>query len=100
MQNGSAKKGHSFLSPGHMDQAYSKPLSTVFSFRRRMKARAPPPPNYPPTICKVNNETLTTDVGMLPDQGVIYMKDLINRTMDFTVVFPNGQEQNDTVHGR
>ncbi|KAJ7313434.1 hypothetical protein JRQ81_004802 [Phrynocephalus forsythii] len=68
---------------------------------QRMKARAPPPPNHPPTTCKVNNEhTLTADVGMLADQGVINMKEnLINRTMDFTLVFPNGEEQKDTVHG-
>nr|XP_020661868.1 protein cordon-bleu isoform X2 [Pogona vitticeps] len=69
--------------------------------RRRMKARAPPPPNHPPNTCKVNNEhKLTTDMGMLADQGVINMREnLINRTVEFTVVFPNGEEQKDTVHG-
>nr|XP_056713848.1 protein cordon-bleu [Euleptes europaea] len=68
---------------------------------RRMKARAPPPPNQPPASCKVNNEPkLTTDVGMLPDQGGINMKEnMINRTVDFTVVFPDGEEQKNTVHG-
>ncbi|XP_078233719.1 protein cordon-bleu isoform X8 [Pogona vitticeps] len=68
---------------------------------RRMKARAPPPPNHPPNTCKVNNEhKLTTDMGMLADQGVINMREnLINRTVEFTVVFPNGEEQKDTVHG-
>ncbi|XP_078233723.1 protein cordon-bleu isoform X11 [Pogona vitticeps] len=66
-----------------------------------MKARAPPPPNHPPNTCKVNNEhKLTTDMGMLADQGVINMREnLINRTVEFTVVFPNGEEQKDTVHG-
>ncbi|XP_054846846.1 protein cordon-bleu isoform X2 [Eublepharis macularius] len=68
---------------------------------RRMKARAPPPPNQPPASCKVNNERkLSTDVGILPDQGGINMKEnMINRTVDFTVVFPDGEEQKNTVHG-
>ncbi|XP_015260985.1 PREDICTED: protein cordon-bleu [Gekko japonicus] len=69
--------------------------------KRRMKARAPPPPNQPPASCKANNERkLSTDVGMLPDQGGINMKEnMINRTVDFTVVFPDGDEQKNTVHG-
>nr|XP_034991991.1 protein cordon-bleu isoform X3 [Zootoca vivipara]XP_034991992.1 protein cordon-bleu isoform X3 [Zootoca vivipara] len=70
---------------------------------RRMKARAPPPPppNQTPAACTVNNEhKLPTDLGMLPDQGVINMKEnLINRTVDFIVVFPDGEEQKTTVHG-
>ncbi|XP_060103770.1 protein cordon-bleu [Heteronotia binoei] len=68
---------------------------------RRMKARAPPPPNQPPASCKVINERkLSTDVGTLPDQGGINMKEnMINRTVDFTVVFPDGDEQKNMVHG-
>nr|XP_028557633.1 protein cordon-bleu isoform X2 [Podarcis muralis] len=68
---------------------------------RRMKARAPPPPNQTPATCTVNNEhKLPTDLGALPDQGVINMKEnLINRTVDFIVVFPDGEEQKTTVHG-
>ncbi|XP_053115298.1 protein cordon-bleu isoform X3 [Hemicordylus capensis] len=68
---------------------------------RRMKARAPPPPNLPPTACKVNNEhKSTTDLGMLPDQCVINMKEnLVNRTVDFTVVLPDGEEQNNIMQG-
>ncbi|XP_061446008.1 protein cordon-bleu isoform X2 [Rhineura floridana] len=71
------------------------------SWKRRMKARAPPPPNQTPSSCKVNNEhKLTTDLGMLTDKGMINMKEnLINRTVDFTVVFPDGEEQKNTVHG-
>ncbi|XP_053218967.1 protein cordon-bleu isoform X5 [Podarcis raffonei] len=68
---------------------------------RRMKARAPPPPNQTPATCTVNNEhKLPTDLGALPDQGMINMKEnLINRTVDFIVVFPDGEEQKTTVHG-
>nr|XP_060637493.1 protein cordon-bleu isoform X1 [Anolis sagrei ordinatus] len=68
---------------------------------RRMKARAPPPPNHPPMPCKVNNEhNLGTELGSLPDQSVMDMKEnLIKRTVDFTVVFPDGEEQKETVPG-
>ncbi|XP_077160264.1 protein cordon-bleu isoform X3 [Paroedura picta] len=68
---------------------------------RRMKARAPPPPNQPPASCKVNNEhKLSTEVGILPDQGGINMKEnMINRTVDFTVVLPDRDEQKYAVHG-
>ncbi|XP_062986420.1 protein cordon-bleu isoform X2 [Elgaria multicarinata webbii] len=68
---------------------------------RKMKARAPPPPNQPPIACKSNNgHNLTTDLGMLPDQGAINMKEnLISRMVDVTVIFPDGEEQNNTVQG-
>ncbi|XP_008111152.2 protein cordon-bleu isoform X2 [Anolis carolinensis] len=68
---------------------------------RRMKARAPPPPNHPPTPCKVNNEhNLSAELGKLPNQSVIDMKEnLIKRTVDFTVIFPDGEEQKETVPG-
>lgn len=67
-----------------------------------MKARAPPPPNQPPAACKVNSEQkLSPDLGMLPDQSVINMKEnLINRTVDIAIVLPNGEEQSSAVHGR
>ncbi|KAJ6657838.1 hypothetical protein lerEdw1_001888 [Lerista edwardsae] len=66
-----------------------------------MKARAPPPPNQPPAVCKVNNEhKLITDHEMLADQCVITMKEnLINRTVDLIVILPDGEEQKNTVHG-
>uniref|UniRef100_A0ACB8FTK6 Uncharacterized protein n=1 Tax=Sphaerodactylus townsendi TaxID=933632 RepID=A0ACB8FTK6_9SAUR len=66
-----------------------------------MKARAPPPPNQPPASRKVNNEhRLTADVAVPPDQGGINMKEnMINRTVDFMVVFPDGEEQKNSVHG-
>ncbi|XP_048367256.1 protein cordon-bleu isoform X2 [Sphaerodactylus townsendi] len=72
-----------------------------FPERRRMKARAPPPPNQPPASRKVNNEhRLTADVAVPPDQGGINMKEnMINRTVDFMVVFPDGEEQKNSVHG-
>ncbi|XP_042327749.1 protein cordon-bleu isoform X3 [Sceloporus undulatus] len=65
--------------------------------RRRMKARAPPPPNHPPAPCKVNNEhSSATDLETL---SVNMKQNLISRTVDFTIVFPDGEEQKDNVPG-
>uniref|UniRef100_A0A8D2JFJ4 Cordon-bleu ubiquitin-like domain-containing protein n=1 Tax=Varanus komodoensis TaxID=61221 RepID=A0A8D2JFJ4_VARKO len=68
---------------------------------RRMKARAPAPPNQPFTACKSSNEyNLTTDLGMQPDQGVLNVKEnLISRTVDLRVVLLDGEEQKNSVPG-
>ncbi|XP_066483880.1 protein cordon-bleu isoform X2 [Tiliqua scincoides] len=84
-----------------METTALRPADSKPPSGRRMKARAPPPPNQPPAACKVNNEhRQTTDQEMLADQGVITMKEnLINRTVDFTVILPDGEEQKNIVHG-
>ncbi|KAM6449303.1 protein cordon-bleu isoform 3-T3 [Liasis olivaceus] len=68
---------------------------------QKIKARAPPPPNQPPVTSNVNNEhKVTPALEMLPDQSMLNMKEnLINNTVDFMVVFPDGEEQKNTVHG-
>uniref|UniRef100_A0A8D0DPF1 Cordon-bleu WH2 repeat protein n=1 Tax=Salvator merianae TaxID=96440 RepID=A0A8D0DPF1_SALMN len=70
-------------------------------WRKKGRAPPPPPPNQSPAAYKENNEKeLTKDLEIFSDQCVINMKEnLINRTVDVTVVFPDGEEQKHTLHG-
>ncbi|XP_043364567.1 protein cordon-bleu isoform X9 [Dermochelys coriacea] len=66
-----------------------------------MKARAPPPPSQSLAASQIQSEQkLVTELGVIPDQSLVTMKEnLINRTVDFTVVLPSGVEQKNNVHG-
>ncbi|XP_048695226.2 protein cordon-bleu isoform X6 [Caretta caretta] len=68
---------------------------------RKMKARAPPPPSQSLAASQIQGEQKSvTELGVIPDQSLVTMKEnLINRTVDFTVVLPSGVEQKSNVHG-
>ncbi|KAM7175374.1 protein cordon-bleu isoform 1-T2 [Macrochelys suwanniensis] len=68
---------------------------------RKMKARAPPPPSQPLAASQIQSDQKSlTELGVIPDQSLVTMKEnLINRTVDFTVVLPSGVEQKNNVHG-
>ncbi|XP_044860470.1 protein cordon-bleu isoform X5 [Mauremys mutica] len=68
---------------------------------RKMKARAPPPPSQPLAASQIQSEQKSlSELGVIPDQSLVTMKEnLINRTVDFTVVLPSGVEQKNNVHG-
>ncbi|NXI54760.1 COBL protein, partial [Chloroceryle aenea] len=68
---------------------------------RRMKARAPPPPNQPPAASRIRSEHKSpAETAVISDQNLVSMKEnMINRSVDFTVILPSGVEQKSTVQG-
>ncbi|XP_059711552.1 protein cordon-bleu isoform X8 [Haemorhous mexicanus] len=68
---------------------------------RRMKARAPPPPNQPSPASRIQSEPKSpAETAVTSDQNLVSMKEnMINRLVDFTVVLPSGVEQKCTVQG-
>ncbi|NXV77784.1 COBL protein, partial [Atlantisia rogersi] len=68
---------------------------------RRMKARAPPPPNQASAASRIHNEHKSpAETAVISDQNLVSMKEnMINRSVDFTVILPNGVEQKSTVQG-
>ncbi|NXC50531.1 COBL protein, partial [Penelope pileata] len=69
--------------------------------RRRMKARAPPPPNQPSAASRIHSENKSpAETAIISDQSLVSMKEnMINRMVDFTVILPSGVEQKSTVQG-
>ncbi|KAM3823123.1 protein cordon-bleu isoform 2-T4 [Vipera latastei] len=69
--------------------------------RQKIKGHAPQPPKQPPIVHDINNEhKVIPALGMLSDQNILIMKgNLIKTTVDIVAVFPNGEEQKNTVHG-
>ncbi|KAM6277239.1 protein cordon-bleu isoform 1-T1 [Spheniscus humboldti] len=68
---------------------------------RRMKARAPPPPNQASAASRIHSEPRSpAETAVISDQNLVNMKEnMINRSVDFTVILPNGVEQKSTVQG-
>ncbi|NXA40449.1 COBL protein, partial [Eudromia elegans] len=68
---------------------------------RRMKARAPPPPNQPSAASRIHSEQKPpAELDAISDQSLVSMKEnMINRLVDFTVILPSGVEQKSTVQG-
>ncbi|OWK60773.1 Protein cordon-bleu [Lonchura striata] len=68
---------------------------------KRMKARAPPPPNQPSAASRIHSEPKSpVETAVISDQNLVSMKEnMINRLVDFTVVLPSGVEQKCTVQG-
>ncbi|XP_054046096.1 protein cordon-bleu isoform X8 [Rissa tridactyla] len=68
---------------------------------RRMKARAPPPPNQPSAVSRIHSEEKSpAETAVTSDQSLVSMKEnMINRSVDFTVILPSGVEQKSTVQG-
>ncbi|KAF1635477.1 Protein cordon-bleu, partial [Eudyptes filholi] len=68
---------------------------------RRMKARAPPPPNQASAASRIHSEPRSpAETAVISDQNLVSMKEnMINRSVDFTVILPNGVEQKSTVQG-
>ncbi|NXF85273.1 COBL protein, partial [Eubucco bourcierii] len=68
---------------------------------RRMKARAPPPPNQPSAASRIHSEQKSSaDTAVMSDQNLVSMKEnMINRWVDLTVILPSGVEQKSTVQG-
>ncbi|NXK40336.1 COBL protein, partial [Piprites chloris] len=68
---------------------------------KRMKARAPPPPNQPSAVNRIHSEHKSpAETSVISDQNVVSMKEnMINRLVDFTVILPSGVEQKSTVQG-
>ncbi|XP_077038788.1 protein cordon-bleu isoform X3 [Agelaius phoeniceus] len=68
---------------------------------KRMKARAPPPPNQPSAASRIQSEPKApAETSVISDQNLVSMKEnMINRLVDFTVVLPSGVEQKCTVQG-
>ncbi|XP_041904642.1 protein cordon-bleu-like isoform X2 [Corvus kubaryi] len=68
---------------------------------KRMKARAPPPPNQPSAASRIHGEHKSpAETAVISDQNLVSMKEnMINRLVDFTVILPCGLEQKCTVQG-
>ncbi|XP_071310975.1 protein cordon-bleu isoform X3 [Agelaius tricolor] len=68
---------------------------------KRMKARAPPPPNQPSAASRIQSEPKSpAETSVISDQNLVSMKEnMINRLVEFTVVLPSGVEQKCTVQG-
>ncbi|KAM6101767.1 protein cordon-bleu isoform 9-T10 [Theristicus caerulescens] len=68
---------------------------------RRMKARAPPPPNQASAASRIHSEHKSpAETAVISDQNLVSMKEnMINRSVDFTVILPSGVEQKSTVQG-
>ncbi|KFQ78131.1 Protein cordon-bleu, partial [Phaethon lepturus] len=68
---------------------------------RKMKARAPPPPNQPSAASRIHSEHKSpAETAVTSDQSFVSMKEnMINRLVDFTVILPSGVEQKSTVQG-
>ncbi|NXF33545.1 COBL protein, partial [Nyctibius bracteatus] len=68
---------------------------------RKMKARAPPPPNQPSAASRIHSEQKSpAETAVISDQNLVSMKEnMINRSVDFTVILPSGVEQKSTVQG-
>ncbi|NWR55713.1 COBL protein, partial [Bucorvus abyssinicus] len=68
---------------------------------RRMKARAPPPPNQPHAASRIHSEHKSpVETAAISDQNLVSVKEnMINRLVDFTVILPSGVEQKTTVQG-
>ncbi|KAM9024286.1 protein cordon-bleu isoform 5-T7 [Ara ararauna] len=68
---------------------------------RRMKARAPPPPSQPSAASRIQSEHKSpTETALISDQNLVSMKEnMINRSVDFTVILPSGVEKRSTVQG-
>uniref|UniRef100_A0A8C0AS98 Cordon-bleu WH2 repeat protein n=1 Tax=Buteo japonicus TaxID=224669 RepID=A0A8C0AS98_9AVES len=66
-----------------------------------MKARAPPPPNQPSPASRFHSEYKSpAETAVISDQNLVSMKEnMINRSVDFTVILPSGVEQKSTVQG-
>ncbi|NXL03174.1 COBL protein, partial [Mesembrinibis cayennensis] len=68
---------------------------------RRMKARAPPPPNQSSAASRTHSEHKSpAETAVISDQNLVSMKEnMINRSVDFTVILPSGVKQKSTVQG-
>ncbi|XP_075600855.1 protein cordon-bleu isoform X11 [Balearica regulorum gibbericeps] len=66
-----------------------------------MKARAPPPPNQASAASRTHSEHKSpAETAVISDQNLVSMKEnMINRSVDFTVILPSGVEQKSTVQG-
>ncbi|KAM6101762.1 protein cordon-bleu isoform 4-T5 [Theristicus caerulescens] len=66
-----------------------------------MKARAPPPPNQASAASRIHSEHKSpAETAVISDQNLVSMKEnMINRSVDFTVILPSGVEQKSTVQG-
>uniref|UniRef100_A0A8C9QJQ8 Cordon-bleu ubiquitin-like domain-containing protein n=1 Tax=Spermophilus dauricus TaxID=99837 RepID=A0A8C9QJQ8_SPEDA len=75
--------------------------SFVLSFlRRKMKARAPPPPGKPVPLNVHGDQRPPCDAALSSQQNLIHMKEaLLNSTLDITVVLPSGLEKQSVVNG-
>ncbi|XP_063255263.1 protein cordon-bleu isoform X2 [Prinia subflava] len=68
---------------------------------KRVKARAPPPPNQPSAASRIHSEHKSpAETAVISDQNLVSVKEnMINRLVDFTVILPSGVEQKCTVQG-
>ncbi|KFV97771.1 Protein cordon-bleu, partial [Eurypyga helias] len=68
---------------------------------RRMKARAPAPPNQASAASRIHSEHKSpAETAVISDQNLVNMKEnMINRSVDFTVILPSGVERKSTVQG-
>ncbi|XP_052559462.1 protein cordon-bleu isoform X8 [Tympanuchus pallidicinctus] len=84
---------------GEKDQHRVTPAR--WDWLRRMKARAPPPPNQPSAASRTHSEQKSpAETAVISDQNLVSMKEnMINRMVDFIVILPSGVEQKCTVQG-
>ncbi|NWU96735.1 COBL protein, partial [Upupa epops] len=68
---------------------------------KRMKARAPPPPNQASAASRIHSQQKSpAETAVISDQNLMSIKEnMINRAVDFTVILPSGVEQKSTVQG-
>nr|XP_026259455.1 protein cordon-bleu isoform X2 [Urocitellus parryii] len=68
--------------------------------RRKMKARAPPPPGKPVPLNVHGDQRPPCDAALSSQQNLIHMKEALrNSTLDITVVLPSGLEKQSVVNG-
>uniref|UniRef100_A0A6I8NIU6 Cordon-bleu ubiquitin-like domain-containing protein n=1 Tax=Ornithorhynchus anatinus TaxID=9258 RepID=A0A6I8NIU6_ORNAN len=68
---------------------------------RKMKARAPPPPGQPAARTVQSEQRTPRDVGNHPAQNLVNTKEnLLDDSMDVTVILPSGLERKSAVNGR
>ncbi|XP_048168691.1 protein cordon-bleu isoform X10 [Corvus hawaiiensis] len=89
------------LSRRDLEELGSVSCMQDFPVWKRMKARAPPPPNQPSAASRIHGEHKSpAETAVISDQNLVSMKEnMINRLVDFTVILPCGLEQKCTVQG-
>ncbi|NXO02460.1 COBL protein, partial [Rhinopomastus cyanomelas] len=68
---------------------------------KRIKGRAPPPPTQSSAASRSHSQHKSpAETAVVSDENLVSMKEnMINRSVDFTVILPSGVEQKSTVQG-
>ncbi|XP_045682868.1 protein cordon-bleu isoform X5 [Phyllostomus hastatus] len=78
----------------------ARPLTSLLSSQRKMKARAPPPPGKPPTPTAQRGQSPHRSASPARPQNLLHLQEnLRDRALDLTVVLPSGLEKRSVVSG-